>query len=118
LFPHAQSAHTTTIHLDMRRYYRRDDRAVPAVHPAPATWRAAYLRPRPVTPYKSTMSEREPAVLRDDAGTGVDPPVAAIARPSAPQIGKREAPTVHVVGFWKRAAALRSVTASPCRPAM
>src|SRR5690348_1624939 len=55
------------------------------------------------------MSEREPAVLRDEpAGAGASaghgrqrptPPV--LSRPS----GKREAPSVYVVGFWQRFAA-------------
>jgi uncharacterized RDD family membrane protein YckC len=48
------------------------------------------------------MSEREPAVLREDVGSGdasppeAEPPV----RPS-----RREPPTVLVVGFWRRVAA-------------
>lgn len=45
------------------------------------------------------MSEREPAVLRDEAVVPAEPPP-PLQRPS-----RREAPTVHVVGFWKRAAA-------------
>src|SRR6185312_15270858 len=44
------------------------------------------------------MSEREPAVLRDEAVASAPPP--PLERPA-----RREAPTVHVVGFWKRAAA-------------
>ncbi len=54
------------------------------------------------------MAEREPAVLRPDAGddsppmpVGETPP---LARPAAPK-SKREAASVYVVGFWKRAAA-------------
>jgi uncharacterized RDD family membrane protein YckC len=54
------------------------------------------------------MSEREPAVLRDGAAEGPPPaaaraasePPAGVARP-----GRREAPSVFVVGFWKRLAA-------------
>jgi uncharacterized RDD family membrane protein YckC len=42
------------------------------------------------------MSEREPAVLRDEAVVASEPPP-PLVRPS-----RREAPTVHVVGFWKR----------------
>ena len=45
------------------------------------------------------MSEREPAVLRDEAAPASEPPP-PLQRPS-----RREAPVVHVVGFWKRAAA-------------
>jgi uncharacterized RDD family membrane protein YckC len=53
------------------------------------------------------MSEREPAVLRDvaPAGQPPPPPQPVRARTPAPQAVKREAPVVHVVGFWKRAAA-------------
>ena len=47
------------------------------------------------------MSDREPAVLRDEAGPAVEPPPAAPARPKL----VKEARSVHVVGFWKRAAA-------------
>jgi uncharacterized RDD family membrane protein YckC len=54
------------------------------------------------------MSEREPAVLRDEpvgdapaaAATAPARPVPTLQRPS-----KREAPSVWVVGFWKRLAA-------------
>jgi uncharacterized RDD family membrane protein YckC len=46
------------------------------------------------------MSEREPAVLRDEAVVASEPPPPQLHRPS-----RREAPTVHVAGFWKRAAA-------------
>ena len=67
------------------------------------------------------MSEREPAVLRDEpaaaatpaAATSAASPVAAAPppppRPSQPVLqrptSKREAPSVYVVGFWKRLAA-------------
>jgi uncharacterized RDD family membrane protein YckC len=67
------------------------------------------------------MSEREPAVLRDEpaaaatpaAATSAATPVAATPppppRPSQPMLqrptSKREAPSVYVVGFWKRLAA-------------
>jgi uncharacterized RDD family membrane protein YckC len=56
------------------------------------------------------MSFREPAVLRDEAGTqpAVEPRPAlprAATTPPAAQPSRREAPSVHVVGFWKRAAA-------------
>src|SRR5437879_1183091 len=53
------------------------------------------------------MSEREPAVLRDEAGPAVEPPSSAAASPSPIQrsAGKREAQSVYVVGFWKRFAA-------------
>ena len=61
------------------------------------------------------MSEGEPAVLRDEAGPVPDPP-----RPATPPIvqrsvGKREAPSVYVVGFWKRllAAAIDFVIVVP-----
>jgi uncharacterized RDD family membrane protein YckC len=45
------------------------------------------------------MSEREPAVLRDEGAAASEPPP-PLQRPS-----RREAPSVFVVGFWKRAAA-------------
>src|SRR5690349_15795056 len=66
------------------------------------------------------MSDREPAVLRDEPAAGVgatpagssaavaSPPVAATepARTSQPKLEKpttrREPPSVYVVGFWKR----------------
>jgi uncharacterized RDD family membrane protein YckC len=54
------------------------------------------------------MPDREPAVLRDEAGPAVEPlpsPPRAESAPPSPQRARREAPTVHVVGFWKRAAA-------------
>jgi len=64
--------------------------------------------------YKSSMSETEPALLRDQAeGSGsapqrsseprveVKPPV----RDDKPPVRPRNAPVVHVVGFWKRAVA-------------
>ena len=59
------------------------------------------------------MSEREPAVLRDDpaaaATTAASSTAAEAPRPSQPALqrpsAKREAPSVHVVGFWKRLAA-------------
>ena len=55
------------------------------------------------------MSDREPAVLRDDAGPEVEPPPAAAEGDATPiparGAAKREAPTVYVVGFWKRAVA-------------
>jgi uncharacterized RDD family membrane protein YckC len=46
------------------------------------------------------MSEREPAVLRDEGAVASEPPPPPLQRPS-----RREAPSVFVVGFWKRAAA-------------
>ena len=46
------------------------------------------------------MSEREPAVLRDEGVVASEPPPPQLQRPS-----RREAPSVFVVGFWKRAAA-------------
>jgi uncharacterized RDD family membrane protein YckC len=64
------------------------------------------------------MSEREPAVLRDEPAAAATPAAAsatpatatpAPARPSQAALqrpsSKREAPSVHVVGFWKRLAA-------------
>ena len=53
------------------------------------------------------MSEREPAVLRDLAPAGPPPlPSQALrTHTPAPLAMKREAPVVHVVGFWKRAVA-------------
>lgn len=52
------------------------------------------------------MSEREPALLGDEAEgprTASAPEVARAVEPPRPS--RREAPTVHVVGFWKRFAA-------------
>ncbi len=46
------------------------------------------------------MSEREPAVLRDEGARASEAPPPPLQRPS-----RREAPSVFVVGFWKRAAA-------------
>lgn len=59
------------------------------------------------------MSEREPAVLRDEPGVAAAAPAAASTAPStkppAPALqrpsSRREAPSVYVVGFWKRFAA-------------
>ena len=55
------------------------------------------------------MSEREPAMLVDEpVGVSAEPAAAAPAPKPAPlqrQTHKREAPSVHVVGFWKRFAA-------------
>jgi uncharacterized RDD family membrane protein YckC len=52
------------------------------------------------------MSEREPAVLRDDAGSMPDPPAAgvkpALEPVTPPKQAKRDAAAVYVVGFWKR----------------
>jgi uncharacterized RDD family membrane protein YckC len=59
-------------------------------------------------PYNVTMSDREPAVLRDDAGSAVEPPPIiprSDATPPAQRAARKEAATVHVVGFWKRAIA-------------
>jgi uncharacterized RDD family membrane protein YckC len=70
------------------------------------------LRKGAAAPYKSTMSEREPAVLRDEPAAAKAPAAessATPARPATPPLqrpaGKREAPSVYVVGFWKRLAA-------------
>lgn len=55
--------------------------------------------------YRSSMSETEPSMLRDPAaspGPVRPPPDAAI---EAPRPIARPAPTVHVVGFWRRVAA-------------
>jgi uncharacterized RDD family membrane protein YckC len=52
------------------------------------------------------MSEREPAVLRDGAGPAVEPPAPPRVEPVIePRPGKREVPSVYVIGFWKRLAA-------------
>jgi uncharacterized RDD family membrane protein YckC len=52
------------------------------------------------------MSDREPLVLRDKAGAIEPPPAKPRAEaPPSPQPTRREAPTVYVVGFWKRAVA-------------
>jgi uncharacterized RDD family membrane protein YckC len=55
--------------------------------------------------YKSSMSETEPSMLRDPAaGPGLDrPPLDAVLEPPRPLA--RQAPVVHVAGFWRRAAA-------------
>jgi uncharacterized RDD family membrane protein YckC len=53
-----------------------------------------------------TMSEREPAVLRDVAPVRPPPMPQQASRERTPMLAtKRDAPVVHVVGFWKRAAA-------------
>ncbi len=58
------------------------------------------------------MPDREPAVLRDEAAASAAPAAAAVSpapKPSTPVLqrptSRREAPSVHVVGFWKRFAA-------------
>jgi uncharacterized RDD family membrane protein YckC len=58
------------------------------------------------------MPEREPAVLRDEAAASAAPAAAAVSpapKPSTPVLqrptSRREAPSVYVVGFWKRFAA-------------
>jgi len=55
-------------------------------------------------PYKLAMAESEPALLRDQAdGATATPVPAPTPRPTPPpQTLRREAGTVHVVGFWKR----------------
>jgi uncharacterized RDD family membrane protein YckC len=53
-----------------------------------------------------TMSEREPAVLRDVAPARPPPMPQHAPRERSPMPAtKRDAPVVHVVGFWKRAVA-------------
>jgi uncharacterized RDD family membrane protein YckC len=69
---------------------------------------SGYLREPATPPYNVAMSDREPAVLRDVAGSAVDPPPPAPRAddtPPAQRVSRREAPTVYVMGFWKRAAA-------------
>ncbi len=54
------------------------------------------------------MPEREPAVLRDEPAAVETAAESSPAKPERPPIqraGKREAPSVFVVGFWKRFAA-------------
>jgi uncharacterized RDD family membrane protein YckC len=53
------------------------------------------------------MSEREPALLGDEAEGLRTASAPDVARPIEPPArpSRREAPTVHVVGFWKRFAA-------------
>jgi uncharacterized RDD family membrane protein YckC len=51
-----------------------------------------------------TMSEREPALLRDQAEEPGTPDPAPSRAASKPPV-RRDAPTVFVVGFWKRFAA-------------
>jgi uncharacterized RDD family membrane protein YckC len=67
------------------------------------------LRKGAAAPYKTSMPEREPAVLRDEPAAA-EPPAATSspaepARPAMQRPSKREAPSVFVVGFWKRLAA-------------
>ena len=50
------------------------------------------------------MSEHEPAVLRDDAASPPAPRTPSVP-PIERSVGKREAASVYVAGFWKRAAA-------------
>lgn len=61
----------------------------------------------PSTRYSSSMSEREPALLGDEAEgprtASAPEAVRAVEPPARPS--RREAPSVHVVGFWKRFAA-------------
>ncbi len=61
----------------------------------------------PSARYSSRMSEREPALLGDEAEgprTASAPEVVRAVEPPA-RPSRREAPSVHVVGFWKRFAA-------------
>jgi uncharacterized RDD family membrane protein YckC len=53
------------------------------------------------------MPDREPAVLRDLAAARPPPmpPQPSRERTPVPLASKRDAPVVHVAGFWKRAAA-------------
>jgi uncharacterized RDD family membrane protein YckC len=55
------------------------------------------------------MAERQPVLLGSEPGDVPDPPVRAPAPRAAaaapPRPVKREAPTVYVVGFWRRAIA-------------
>jgi uncharacterized RDD family membrane protein YckC len=54
--------------------------------------------------YKSSMSETEPSMLRDPGEwPGLPRPPDVVLEPPRPLA--RPAPVVHVVGFWKRAAA-------------
>jgi len=56
--------------------------------------------------YSSMMSEREPALLGDEAeGPATIPDLEAARAVEPPRPARREAPSVHVVGFWKRFAA-------------
>jgi uncharacterized RDD family membrane protein YckC len=52
------------------------------------------------------MADSEPAVLRDQADTG-SAPVTAIVTPPRPASvsARRDPPTVHVAGFWRRGVA-------------
>jgi uncharacterized RDD family membrane protein YckC len=55
------------------------------------------------------MAEREPALLGGTAGASGEAPVRAPSEPRAPtrepKAAGRDAPTVHVAGFWRRFAA-------------
>jgi uncharacterized RDD family membrane protein YckC len=66
------------------------------------------LRETGAPPYNVAMSDREPAVLRDDAGSALEPPPIAVradATPTPQRSSRGAAATVFVVGFWKRAVA-------------
>jgi uncharacterized RDD family membrane protein YckC len=67
------------------------------------------LREASAAPYKSTMPEREPAVLRDEPAAAATPAATPPPRPAqqaTPRAsGRREPASVYVVGFWKRLAA-------------
>ncbi len=68
---------------------------------------SAYLRSNPRARYQFAMSEREPALLRDPSDRPETPLPEAASREQvpAPRVIKREAPVVHVAGFWRRFAA-------------
>jgi uncharacterized RDD family membrane protein YckC len=51
------------------------------------------------------MSDREPALLRDQAELGAREPAPQPAREPVPARPRREPTAVHVVGFWRRLAA-------------
>jgi uncharacterized RDD family membrane protein YckC len=63
----------------------------------------------PVTPYKSSVSDEPVMLASEPVAKPVEAPAAApvakLAPAGSPRVVRREAPTVYVIGFWKRAAA-------------
>jgi uncharacterized RDD family membrane protein YckC len=90
-----------------------DPRCPAGVHarPGSSTNVYAYLRSNPGARYQFAMSDREPALLRDQSElaapaepASAEPAPASAREPIVTRL-RREPAAVHVVGFWRRLAA-------------